>query len=121
MFQTENAEMGEFILNEKYLTITFRFGRKGNIVDETAWYGNGRSLDELNPRLRWIGINLAQLSHNHRVYEMKRKRSQSLASKKPSLRRVLAKYSKKDGDGAKGFIHKLATRLAGDSKVAFMG
>jgi hypothetical protein len=54
---------------------------------------NEKSLDGFSPETGWIKIDLTRLFHIHRVYEMKRRRIQRKASKKPSLRRVLAKYS----------------------------
>ena len=58
-----------------------------------------------------IRIDLTKLFHIHRVYELKRRRLQQKASKKPSLRKVLAKYSKREKDRAKDFIHKLTTHM----------
>jgi len=43
---------------------------------------------------------------------VKRKRLQQKASKKPSLRKILAKYSKREKDRAKDFIHKLTTFMS---------
>jgi len=47
---------------------------------------------------------------------LKRRRLQQKASKKPSLRKVLAKYSKREGNRAKDFIHKLTAFIAGKFK-----
>jgi putative transposase len=47
---------------------------------------------------------------------MKRKRLQRKASKKPSLRKVLAKYSKRERNRAKDYIHKLTTFIAREFK-----
>ncbi len=105
--------MGELILNERYLTITFRLKQKkiklkGNI----AWDLNEKSIDGFNPNLGWIRIDLKQLFHIHRVYEIKRKKLQSLASRKTSLKNVLAKYSKRERNRVRDFIHKLTTFLS---------
>jgi len=56
----KDAEMGELILNERYLTITFRFKPKGRRGYEgnIAWDCNERSLDGFNPKLGWIRIDL---------------------------------------------------------------
>jgi putative transposase len=53
---------------------------------------------------------LTGLFHIHRIYELKR--LQQKASKKPSLRKVLAKYSKRERNRAKDYIHKLTTFMA---------
>jgi putative transposase len=103
------GEMGELILNEKYLTITFRFKRRKNeTAGRIAWDCNEKSLDGFSPEIGWLRIDLTRLFHIHRVYEIKRGRIQRKASKKPSLRNVLEKYSKREKDRAKDFIHKLS-------------
>jgi len=105
--------MGELILNEKYLTITFRFKRRKNeTAGRIAWDCNEKSLDGFSPEIGWLRIDLTRLFHIHRVYEIKRGRIQRKASKKPSLRNVLEKYSKREKDRAKDFIHKLTTSIA---------
>jgi putative transposase len=43
---------------------------------------------------------------------VKRKRLQQRASKKPSLRRVLAKYSEREKNRARDFVHKLTTFMS---------
>jgi len=107
------GEMGELILNEKYLTITFRFKRrKDETAGRIAWDCNEKSLDGFSPETGWIKMDLTKLFHIHRVYEIKRGRIQRKASKKPSLRKVIEKYSKREKDRAKDFIHKLTTSIA---------
>ena len=82
------GELGELILGEKYLTVTFRFkAQDGGAEGKIAWDCNEKSLDGFNPNTGWIKIDLTKLFHIHRVYELKRKRLQQKASKKPSLRR----------------------------------
>jgi putative transposase len=103
------GEMGELILNEKYLTVTYRFNRNEEVKGKMAWDCNEKSLDGFSPEAGWIRIDLTRLFHIHRVYEIKRKRLQQKASKKPSLRKVLAKYSKRERNRSKDFIHKLTT------------
>ncbi|MEM1775347.1 MAG: transposase, partial [Nitrososphaerota archaeon] len=108
----ENAEMGELLLNEEYLVIPFRYKEERDVKDIIAWDCNERSLDGFNPKLGWVRVDLTELFHIHRVYELKRQRLQEKASKKPSLRRVLAKYSRREGNRARDFIHKLTTFLS---------
>jgi putative transposase len=76
--------MGELILNEKHLTVTFRSRGKMKTRGSIAWDCNEKSLDGFNPEIGWIRKDLTKLFHIHRVYEVKRKRLQSLASKKHS-------------------------------------
>jgi putative transposase len=77
-----------------------------------AWDCNEKSLDGFGPETGWIRIDLTELFHIHRVYETKRKRLQRKASKNPSLRKVLAKYSKRERNRARDYIHKLTTFIA---------
>ena len=106
------GELGELILSEKYLTVTFRFKREEEVKGKIAWDCNEKSLDGFSPSTGWIRIDLTKLFHIHRVYEVKRKRLQRRASKKPSLRRVLAKYSKREENRARDFVHKLTTFMS---------
>ncbi|MEM3372459.1 MAG: transposase, partial [Candidatus Korarchaeum sp.] len=90
--RVKGGELGELILKEKYLTITFRFEEsEGQAIGRIAWDCNLKSLDGFNPELGWIRIDLGKLFHIHRVYELKRGRLQSKALRKPSLKRILAK------------------------------
>ncbi|MCC5990071.1 MAG: zinc ribbon domain-containing protein [Thermosphaera sp.] len=106
------GELGELILSEKYLTVTFRFKREEEVKGKIAWDCNEKSLDGFSPSMGWIRIDLTKLFHIHRVYEVKRKRLQRRASKKPSLRRVLARYSKREKNRAGDFVHKLTTFMS---------
>ncbi|MBS7288125.1 MAG: transposase [Candidatus Freyarchaeota archaeon] len=106
------GEMGELILNEKFLTITFRFKRRVEERGVIVWDCNERSIDGFNPEIGWIRVDLRKLFHIHRVYELKRQRLQSKASKKPSLRRVLEKYSNRERNRVRDFIHKITTMIS---------
>jgi putative transposase len=107
------GELGELILGEKYLTVTFRFKKdEEEVKGKIAWDCNERSLDGFSLSTGWIRIDLTKLFHIHRVYEVKRKRLQQKASKKPSLKRVLAKYSKREKNRARDLVHKLTTFMS---------
>jgi putative transposase len=107
------GELGELILGERHLTVTFRFkADEEEAGGKMAWDCSEKSLDGFSPNTGWIRIDLTKLFHIHRVYELRRERLQQEASKKPSLRRVLAKYSKREKSRAKDYIHKLTTSLA---------
>jgi len=110
------GEMGELILNEHYLTITFRSREKIKTKGSIAWDCNEKSLDGFSPETGWVRINLTKLFHIHRVYEIKRKRLQSLASKKHSIRSILAKYSRRERNRAKDFVHKLTKEISREFK-----
>jgi putative transposase len=106
------GELGELILGERYLTVTFRFKMDEEVKGKIAWDCNEKSLDGFSPNTGWIRIDLTKLFHIHRVYEVKRKRLQQKASKKPSLRKILAKYSKREKNRAKDFVHKLTAFMS---------
>jgi putative transposase len=116
------GELGELILNEHYLTVTFRFKdrkRKGKITtnnNKIAWDSNEKSLDGFNPYIGWIRVDLTKLFHIHRVYEIKRSRLQQITSKKSSLRKVLDKYSKREKNRTKDLLHKITTHITDEFK-----
>jgi putative transposase len=110
------GEMGELILNEHYLTITFRFKEKIKTKGSIAWDCNEKSLDGFSPETGWVRINLTKLFHIHRVYEIKRKRLQQKASKKISLKKILQKYSRRERNRAKDFVHKLTKEISREFK-----
>ena len=110
------GKMGELILNEHYLTITFRSREKIKTKGSIAWDCNEKSLDGFSPETGWIRIELTRLFHVHRVYEIKRKKLQSLASKKNSLKTILQKYSKREKNRAKDFVHKLTKEISREFK-----
>ncbi len=116
------GEMGELILNEKFLTVTFRFKQKaGEVKGKIAWDCNERSIDGFNPEIGWIKVDLTKLFRIHRAYELKRKRLQRRASKKPSLKKLLDKFSKRERNRAKDLVHKLTTYLTGAFNNYFHG
>jgi putative transposase len=107
------GELGEIIMKDDSLTLTFRrISTKTVHEGRLAWDSNEASLDAFDPELGWIRVDLGELYHVHRTYELKRKRLQELASKKPSLRKVLRKYSKRERARAGDLVHKITTELA---------
>jgi putative transposase len=112
------GKMGELILNEHYLTITFRSREKIKTKGSIAWDCNEKSLDGFNPRIEKDKItkDLTLLFHIHRAYEIKRKKLQSLASKKIRLKKILQKYSRRERNRAKDFVHKLTKEISRELK-----
>jgi putative transposase len=107
------GEPGELILKDDSLILTFRETcHKEEPTKRLAWDSNEASLDAFNPELGWVRVDLRELYHIHRTYELKRKRLQELASRKPSLRKVLGKYSRRERNRTRDFLHKLTTELA---------
>ena len=110
--RVNGCDLGELILKEDELIITFRKKVKEiRILEKIAWDLNKYSLDGFSPKYGWIKIDLRDLYHIHRVHEVKRKKAQSNASKKPSLKPTVSRHGKREKDRARDFIHKLTTRL----------
>jgi len=60
-----------------------------------------------------VRFDLRELYHIHRVYEEKRKRIQKLSKTKPkTAKKLLHKYSRRERNRARDFIHKLTTAIA---------
>ncbi|MEM0259479.1 MAG: transposase [Thermoproteota archaeon] len=66
--------------------------------------------------------DLKELYHIHRVYEVKRRRVQKLSKIKPNTsRRLLEKYSGREENRAKDFMHKLTTATVRELKEVRSG
>ncbi|MEM1511492.1 MAG: IS200/IS605 family accessory protein TnpB-related protein [Candidatus Jordarchaeales archaeon] len=66
--------------------------------------------------------DLKKLYHIHRVYEDKRRRIQRLSKLKPETsKRLLKKYSRRERNRAKDFMHKLTTQIARELKEKSCG
>ncbi|MEM0328055.1 MAG: transposase [Thermoproteota archaeon] len=66
--------------------------------------------------------DLRELYHIHRTYETKRQRIQKLSKIKPlTSRRLLEKYSKREENRAKDFMHKLTTATVRELKEVRSG
>ncbi|MEM0161884.1 MAG: IS200/IS605 family accessory protein TnpB-related protein, partial [Thermoproteota archaeon] len=66
--------------------------------------------------------DLKELYHIHRVYEVKRRRVQKLSKIKPETsKRLLEKYSKREENRAKDFMHKLTTATVRELKEVRSG
>jgi len=105
-------KIGGLILTEKELIITV----KKNVEPEAEDWA---SLDvNLTNITALIGNKIEKydtrdLYHIHRVYEVKRKRIQKLSKIKPKTSEtLLKKYSNREKNRAKDFVHKLTTKIA---------
>ena len=111
--RVNGCDLGELILKESELIIAFRkelSERKS--LERIGWDLNKYSVDGFSPKHGWIKIDLRYLYHVHRTHEIKRKRAQSKASKKPSLKHIVSKHGERERNRARDFIHKLTTQLA---------
>ena len=111
--RVKDCDLRELILKENELIITFRKPlEERKIVEYIGWDLNKYSLDGFSPKYGWIRVDLRKLYHIHRVHEIKRKRVQSRASKKSSLKPLVSKHGRREKNRAKDFVHKLTTKLA---------
>ncbi|OYT30508.1 MAG: transposase [Thermofilum sp. ex4484_82] len=110
--RVEGCGLGELVLKENELIITFRKPLEERRTAEfIGWDLNKCSMDGFSPKHGWIRIDLRHLYHIHRVHEIKRKKAQSKASKKTSLKSIVSKHGRRERNRAKDFIHKLTTQL----------
>jgi len=110
MRRVEGCDLGELILKEDELIITFRVPLSDR--EETEYIGwdlNMHSLDGFSPKYGWIKIDLSRLYHIHRVHEVKRRKTQRRAVKKPSLKHVVSRHGEREINRARDFVHKLTT------------
>jgi len=113
MRRVEGCDLGELILKEDELIITFRVPLSDRERTEyIGWDLNMHSLDGFSPKYGWIKIDLSKLYHIHRVHEVKRRKTQRRAVKKPSLKHVVSRHGEREINRARDFVHKLTTQLA---------
>ena len=110
--KVKGLDLGELILKEKELIITFRRPKEEkNHVECIGWDSNLFSLDGFSPKYGWIKIDLSELYHIHRVHEVKRKIAQSVASKKNVVKERVTRHGERERNRAKDFVHKLTNAL----------
>jgi len=115
--RVEGFDLGELILKENELIITFR-KRDGDstLPKKIAWDLNLLSMDGFCDR-GWIRVDLKPLYTLHVTYENIRRRIQKLAKKKPKTSRgLMKKYSERHRNRVRDFLHKLTTKLAREFK-----
>jgi len=111
--RVKGLELGELILRENELIITFRKPiEEKNYTECIGWDLNLFSLDGFSPKYGWIRVDLSELYHIHRAHEIKRRKAQSVASKKNSVRLIVTNHGCRERNRAKDFVHKLTTELA---------
>ncbi|MEM0219333.1 MAG: transposase [Thermoproteota archaeon] len=108
--------LGGLLMTEKELTITVKKDVKPK-ADKWASF----DVNLMNVTSSIDGeikrYDLKELYHIHRTYETKRQRIQKLSRLKPETsKRLLEKYSKREKNRAKDFMHKLTTQIAMELK-----
>ncbi len=107
--------IGGLLLREDGLIITFK--KKVVGVEPRDWASFDINLTNVTALIsgRVVRYDLRQLYHVHRAYEEKRRRIQKLSKRKPKVaERLMRKYSRREKDRARDFMHKLTARIAGE-------
>jgi len=113
--------LGGLVLTEKYLIITVK---KGVEPRADKWASFDVNLTNVTALIngRIVRYDLKKLYHIHRVYETKRQRIQRLSEFKPKAsEKLMQKYSRRERNRAKDFMHKLTTEIAGELKESNSG
>jgi putative transposase len=108
--------LGGLILTEKELIITFKREVEPKADKWASFDVNLTNITALiNGRIE--RHDLKELYHVHRVYESKRRRVQRLSKFKPKTsKRLMEKYSRRERNRVKDFMHKLTTEIEGRVK-----
>jgi putative transposase len=113
--------LGGLILTEKALIITVK---KEVEPEAEKWASFDVNLTNITALIDG-GIkryDSRKLYHIHRVYEAKRRRVQGLSKFRPKAsERLLRKYSSRERNRARDFMHKLTTHIAGKLKGSGSG
>ncbi|MBO3763307.1 MAG: transposase, partial [Candidatus Brockarchaeota archaeon] len=108
--------LGGLILAQKELTITVKKDVEPKADKWASFDVNLMNVtSSINGEIK--RYDLKELYHIHRTYETKRRRIQKLSKFKPlTSRRLLEKYSKREENRAKDFMHKLTAQIARELK-----
>jgi len=107
--------IGGLILTREELIITVK--REVALKKPRHWASFDVNLTNITALIngRIVRYDLKRLCHIHRVYENKRRKIQQLAKHKPrTAKKLMKKYSKREKNRAKDFMHKLTTKIAND-------
>jgi len=112
-----NWDLGELILKEDELIITFRKPVSPVKPEKKiAWDLNLLSMDGFCDK-GWVRVDLKHLYTLHITYENIRRKIQGLSKTKPkTAKKLMQKYSERERNRVKDFLQKLTTRLAKEFK-----
>ncbi len=105
--------IGGLLLTENKLIITFKKNVKN--IEPKGWASFDINLTNITALIngKIVRYDLKPLYHIHRVYEIKRKRIQKLSKHKSATgRRLMQKYSRRERNRVRDFMHKLTTKIA---------
>ncbi len=107
------AGVGGLILTENKLIVTLK--KKVELKEPKKWASFDINLTNITALIdgKIVKYDLKKLYHIHRVYELKRRKIQKLFKHKPkTAKRLMEKYSRRERNRAKNFMHKLSTGIA---------
>jgi len=114
--RVKGCDLGELILKENELFITFRRPERDVPEKKIAWDLNLLSMDGFCDKGR-VRVDLKQLYTVHINYENIRRKIQRLSkTKTKTAKRLMQKYSKRYKNRVNDFLHKLTTGLANEFK-----
>ena len=114
--RVKDYDLGELILKENELIITFKEKIAEDKQKKIAWDLNLLSMDGFCDK-GWIRVDLKPLYTLHITYENLRRKIQRLNKTKPkTAKRLMLKYSKRYRNRVKDFLHKLTTKLSKELK-----
>jgi len=105
--------IGGLILTERELIVTLK--REVKPRRPRDWASFDINLTNITALIdgKVVRYSLKQLYHIHRVYENKRRKIQKLSKHKPkTAKRLMEKYSRRERNRTKDFMHKLTTKIA---------
>jgi len=114
--------VGGLLLTENELVITFK--KEVKVAEPKGWASFDVNLTNITALVngRVARYDLKKLYHIHMVYEEKRRRMQKLSKHKPkTARRLMQRYSKRERNRAKDFLHKLTTKIAKELSILQSG
>ena len=105
--------IGGLLMTDDRLYITFKCSPRPR--EPSGWSAfdvNEANVTEARDEVGVIRYDLRELYHIHRVYELKSRRIQTLRKTHPRRsKRLMEKYSGRERNRARNFLHKLTTRI----------
>jgi len=104
--------VGEVTLKDDRVLIPFKRVETAMVNGAIGWDCNELTVDGFSPNIGFIHVDLKPLITTRIIYQEKRRRVQSIASKKlKNGEKLLSKYSHREKDKCKDIERKLATQL----------
>ena len=114
-------EIGGLFLKENELIITLKKSVEPKAEKWTSFDVNLTNITVFTGE-KIKRYDLKELYHIHRAYEIKRQKIQKLSKSKPKTsKRLLRKYSQREKNKTKDFMHKLTTRITQELKNSNSG